>query len=670
MTRVHLDFEGTSDLELPKVGADVWTRTAKPIMLSFAIDDDPVDTLVFDQVFGHKSTAKARERLGVALLPDTELHAWNASFEFLFWNNALAARHGWPRLPIERFHCTMAQAAAAGLPMDLFQASHAAETGHVKDKDGARNMKRMAKPRKDGSPQEWWHLSTDKLAQENIDDLMVYNRDDVEAERAISRATPALTKDERRLWLLDQRMQIAGLPVDSQLLQSLTILTVSELNWLNEQLNTLTNGTVETFAQAPRLLNFLQARGFSNPVMNKDGLVRDTMARDSLIAYVHSPAFKKLPAEARRVIELRLEAAKTSTAKLASIRNFAQYDGKARHLSQYGGAVRTLRWAGRGVQIQNFPRPLFKDVDGAIDAILDGADGQALDLIWGKPLDVVSSCLRGVFRAPKGELFVVCDYGQIEARIVAWLALHGDMLRVFARNEDIYVFMAEQQGSEDRQFGKVLTLACGYGMGPVKFQSTAEKYGIFLPIEQADLAVQRWRASNWPIPNAWRACDTQAYRAITRPGETFTVNDKIKFRMARPDRKLKGALLMELPSGRNLVYRNARYDIAEGSIVYDGVNQYTRKWETIKTYGGKLIENATQAVARDLLAQALLDIDELGWGHTLRQTVHDEIIALCPEDDAQLLKTKLEWVMTHPPRWAAGLPVTVTSTISRRYGKG
>jgi DNA polymerase len=663
-----MDFEGSCDLELSRVGADVWTRSAYPTVLSFAINDDPIDTIVFDQVFRRLTTTKARERLGVVWLPDTEIHAWNAGFEFLFWNNACAPRHNWPALPIERFYCTMAQAALAGLPMSLDQASQAVETGHRKDMAGARNMKRLARPRRDGTPQEWWHLSTDKIARENAEQLIAYNRADVEAERALHHAMPAMSAKERRLWLIDQKMQMAGLPVDRRLLDRLTRITVDETDWLNSQLAALTEGMVETFTQHAKILNFLRARGFRNPNMAKGkDSATDTLAREPLQAYTRSKEFRRLPYEAQEVIRLRLEAAKTSTAKLNSMREFSQVDGAARHLSQYGGAVRTLRWAGRGVQIQNFPRPLFKEVNQAIDAILAGADGQALSLIWGRPLDVVSSCLRGVFCAPEGKRFVVCDYGQIEARVVAWLALHGVMLQVFARDEDIYVFMAAQQNSTDRQFGKVLTLACGYGMGPAKFVDTAAKYGIDLEFNLADLAVQNWRSANWPIVSAWHACEQQAHRAILRPGEHFRVNGKLTFRMARPQGKLAGALLMVLPSGRHLVYRNAR--IEAGDIVYDGVNQYTRKWETIKTYGGKLIENATQAVARDLLADALLDLDQIGRGSVLRQTVHDEIIAIVDAGDAQDLKFRMEWVMTHPPSWAAGLPIAVTGSISRRYGK-
>ena len=660
MIVVHLDFEASGVTELRKVGADVWTRRKDtyPTVLSFAINDDPVDTLVFDSRNHHRSTARVKERLAIVRDPGTELHAWNAGFEFMVWNNICVPRFNWPAIPIDRFHCTMARAACAGLPMSLEQASEAAQTGHVKDMVGARNMKRMAKPRR-ADPTEWWHLCQDDLAQTNLDALIAYNRADVEAERAIHQMTPRMTQEERRIWLVDQKMQAAGLPIDAEFLEKLAALTEQELAWLNFRLDVNTASQVTSFTQHKRLLEWLQARGYQ----------LSTLEKDAVAAYLRSPEFKQLPALAQEVLQLRSEAAKTSVAKLNAIRGFAQIDGSCRHLSQYGGAVRTLRWAGRGPQIQNFPRPLFEDVQGAGDAIRAGVDAQALSLIWGRPLDVVSTCLRSVFCASPGQKFVVCDYSAIEARVVAWLAHHGDMLQVFQDpKQDIYVFMAAQQGSRSRQFGKVLVLACGYGMGGPKFQETALKFGVELTFNEAMQAVNSWRRANWPIVNLWAHCQQQAINAIQNPSRGFDVTDRLGFRMGKPDKKLRGALLMRLPSQRNLVYRNAR--IEDGEIIYDGVNQYTRKWEVIRTYGGKLVENATQAMARDLLADAIVGLDDIGWGDALRQTVHDEIIALADDDDAQLLLEKMQWVMRHPRSWASGLPLAVTGYVNQRYTKG
>jgi len=270
---VHLDFEASGVTELRKVGADVWTRRKDtyPTVLSFAINDDPVDTLVFDSRNHHRSTARVKERLAIVRDPGTELHAWNAGFEFMVWNNICVPRFNWPAIPIDRFHCTMARAACAGLPMSLEQASEAAQTGHVKDMVGARNMKRMAKPRR-ADPTEWWHLCQDDLAQTNLDALIEYNRADVEAERAIHQMTPRMTQEERRIWLVDQKMQAAGLPIDAEFLEKLAALTEQELAWLNFRLDVNTASQVTSFTQHKRLLDWLQARGYQLSTLGKDAV--------------------------------------------------------------------------------------------------------------------------------------------------------------------------------------------------------------------------------------------------------------------------------------------------------------------------------------------------------------------------------------------------------------
>jgi DNA polymerase len=334
-------------------------------------------------------------------------------------------------------------------------------------------------------------------------------------------------------------------------------------------------------------------------------------------------------------------------------------------LVQYGGAVRTLRWAGRGPQIQNFPRPVVKHVDKAIEQILKGMDADSLRLLFGRPLDVVSSCLRGVFRAPEGFKFVVCDYHAIEAIVLAWLANFEALLDVFRRHEDVYIFTAHGIGSTNRTLGKVLRLACGYGMGPDKFRETAATYKLSLTLQGARDAVRNFRVANAPIVSLWHACEGSAKNAINNPGDKFSFNH-LTFRMANPKGRLAGALLIELPSGRNLVYRNARID--DGRIVYWGVNQYTRQWCEMDTYGGKLVENATQAVARDLLAEAMVDLERKFPG-ALLTTVHDEIVAMAKREKADELFAEMQFVMSTPPAWAKGMPLSSAGGVSERYGK-
>ena len=665
---VSLDFELAGVLDLAEVGANVWTKhpDTVPILAGFAIDHDKPCVIGFDlldwdalNIPGDHPSVEAAVDLKDVLLnaifgDGAEIHAWNAAFEWAVWNNICAPRFGWPELPIKRFFCTMAAAACAGLPMSLDDASQAVGSPHVKDKAGHALMKRMARPRRFDTNHKpvWWHREDPvKLKQ-----LIAYNIADVEAERDVHLCIPRMLPQEREIWLVDQHMNQRGLPVDRELLTALHAITLQELLRLNAEIRRITNSEVGGATQNMKLLEWARSRGYPH----------SSLAKDTLANFIASSDFnlKVLDQDAQDVLALRAEAAKTSTAKLTAINAYSQTDNRARNLVQYGGAVRTLRWAGRGPQIQNFPRPVVKHVDQAIEQILKGMDADSLRLLFGRPLDVVSSCLRGVFKAPEGFKFVVCDYHAIEAIVLAWLAEFESLLDVFRRHEDVYTFTAASIGSTNRQLGKVLRLACGYGMGAAKFWETAEKAGVRLTPQEARDAVNAFRLANRPIVFLWHALEACAKAAIQNPDLTPSFK-KIKFRMGDPKGRLAGALLMELPSGRRLVYRNAR--VEDGRIVYWGVNQYTRQWCELDTYGGKLVENATQAVARDLLAEAMVQLDRLGV--SLLTTVHDEIVAIVESDDAFALFNVMKAAMSTPPTWGAGLPLSCAGGIVERYGK-
>jgi len=664
---VHLDLELAGTLDLREVGVDAWARHPDTtlILVGYAIDDGPVYSFEWaplpwpvDQ-YRFLSNATIRNAaltvqydLMLAVADGAQVHAWNATFEHTVWNTIMV-RDRAPILPLEQCHCVMAAASNAGLPMALEDAAPAVGAPHVKDKAGRANMVRMARPRgyePDGTPR-WWH----KESVPKLDALKAYNIADVEAERDIHKRIPRMTQYERDLWLLDQRMNNRGMPVDLDLVHRLETITEEELRHLNREIRQLTRGQVTNSAQHSRLLLWLTDNGYT----------RHDLQKDTLKDFISSTEFYDMPSEAQKVLILRAEAAKTSTAKLKKLRSFAWRDGRARHLVQYAGATRTLRWAGRGPQIQNFPRPSFKRVDRAIEEIEAGMPNEGLRAIFGKPLDVVASCLRGAFKAPPGQRFVVCDFHAIEAIVIAWLADFQDMLDVFRRKEDIYIFTAASVGSQNRQFGKVLRLALGYQMGPDKFRKTAEGQGIMLSIAEAIDAVMRFRKSNKPIVALWHRYEEAARKALSHQGQSFPVG-RIKFRMAKKDGRAAGSLLIEKPSGGTLVYRDATLD--NGRICYWGVHQTTRQWTKIDTYGGKLVENVTQAVARDLLAEAMKNFDAI-YPSALLSTIHDEIVAISPAAMAQEMLSDLRQIMSNPPSWGEGLPLSAAGYVAERYAK-
>ena len=640
--KVHIDFEACSEIDLKLVGAWEWTKhpSTQVICAAFCIDNGPI-------MAWRPGALGPEQMLREAVTNGAEIHAWNAPFEYAMWHNVMT-RHGWPTVPLEQFHCTMATAANAGLPMSLEQAAPACGAPVTKDADGKKVMQRMARPRR-LNPTVWWH-ETDP---QKLDTLIAYNIRDVEAELAISQRIPRMSDSEREIWLTDQRMNLRGFAADPRLLDALNTLTEQEIERLSDELRLVTKGGVQSVTQTAKFTKWLQDEGLSVSSVAKDELA-------NLLA------MKGLSPAVRRALEIRQEAAKSSTAKIDAMRNWSQSDGRIRHMVQYGGAVRTLRWAGRGPQVQNFPRGSVKQINAAIQNILNGADADTISMAYGRPLDVVSSALRGCLVPGPGKKLAICDFSQIEARVVCWLAGQQDILDVFASGEDVYVYTAAKIGSKDRQLGKVAVLGLGYGMGGEKFVDAAAVYGITLEIDKAKEIVTQWRAANSKIVRFWYNCEKAAKAAIEKHGTRHVVGPCV-FHMGTG--LLSGCLLVTLPSRRSLVYRNARIETDDGrlQITYDGVNQYTRKYGPIRSYGGKLVENITQAVARDLMASALVEMDRRDLCPVA--TIHDEAVGEVDEDAAAMRFQEMKTIMETTPTWASGLPLGAEGHATARYGK-
>jgi DNA polymerase len=276
-------------------------------------------------------------------------------------------------------------------------------------------------------------------------------------------------------------------------------------------------------------------------------------------------------------------------------------------------------------------------------------------------LGVVASCLRSTIVARPRHLLTIADFSQIEARVLAWLAGQQDVLGVFHRGDDIYVATAKAIGSANRFLGKVLVLACGYGMGAEKFRATALTYGVILDEDEAAEAVSAWREVNHHIVTLWWGSHRACLRVLRAgPGATERVG-YITF-MYRP-----GALLARLPSGRHLVYRHPRIEVNErgyDEITYMG--SLGGNWTRLRAWAGRTVENVTQAVARDVMVEAMLKLKDL----PLIATIHDELIAEVGEDEADRTLARMLAAMRETPLWAPGLPVNAAGFVMRRYQKG
>jgi DNA polymerase len=659
--RLSGDFETASLADLSKIGAYKYARHPSTRILCFAwaIDDDE------PELWFPRYRDPPRE-LKDAIEAGCEFHAWNAAFEFNIWN-AVATQFDLPSLPIERFHCSMARATYWGVPPKLEHAAHVVSTNVRKDVEGAKLMRQMMRPRKprkgeDPTVIRWWDdEDPDKLVR-----LGEYCAQDVRTERAIVRRVKPMPVTERQVWLLDQRMNMRGLRLDLNAVENMQRIVKQELDRLGAALAELTDGEITSATQTARIVKYLFAQGVKI----------DSVAKNVLPLVLAEP----LTNTQRTILMLYQEGAKTSTAKLTAVRNYLDGDGRVRYLVQYGGALRTLRWAGRGPQIQNYPRPTkLYDLKWAIDDVVRGVDADGIRLVHGDPMDVVSQCLRGSYIPDEGHAFAVCDYSAIEARVVAWLAGQEDVLDVFRSGQDIYVVAAAGVGSGSRMLGKLMILALGYGMGWRRFQAMAASFGIVLTEYEAKDVVYGWRENNDCIKALWYEVDSVIRIVLSEHvvDRWMHAGEKLAFRMGKDGTPMHGALIMRLPSGRPIVYRNASIDTIindedgvsdeEEVIRYDGLD-FSKKWSRVRTWGGKVVENATQATARDLLADAMLRLDD--GSDDLDVTVHDELIAEPLLEHAQARLQKMKDVMSTPPDWAHGLPLAAEGAVMMRYGKG
>jgi DNA polymerase len=664
--RVFLDFETRSKVDLKKHGQSRYARDASTevMCLAYQIDSGPVE-------------------LWLPGDPDPywlwndcyTCHAHNAPFEIAIFTHVCGPRMGWPVPPIGDWRCTAARCAAAGLPRSLDGASKALGLPHEKDDKGHRLMLKLSKPRRATKhDKSVWHEKPEELQR-----LYDYCKQDVVVERAIHDATPPLTEFEQQVWELDWRINEAGVPVDVEHARAAIATFKAHQKRLNAELKELTGGEVSTAGQTEKLGLWLMDRGVNLPYTAKD--------KPCLNKAVVSAVLQRrdLSGEARRAVEIRQELARSSVKKYEAIVNRADEDGRIRGVHLYCGAMRTGRWAGRGIQPQNLPRDKMPDsqVEEAI-GLVGTQDPFAVQLLLGDVATALASLIRPAIRAEKGRVLRVADFAGIENRVLAWHAGEGEVLRQLRDGDDLYVRLAakvfdrpydeliaavrakDPDAKRMRQIGKVAVLGLGYGMGPEKFLATMQEMyhvdGVDLPF--AERVVSVYRDTNEKTKRWWWALADAAIGATRQPKTDHTAG-KITFRFE--DRYLHA----RLPSGRRLYYLDPEVRMEstkwgeKPSLSYMGENTYTRKWERLRTYGGKLAENLVQATARDLLAESLVVVDRAGYLIVLH--VHDEIVA---ETEPGFGSTAaLERLMARTPGWAKGCPVEAEGYSARRYRK-
>jgi DNA polymerase len=381
---------------------------------------------------------------------------------------------------------------------------------------------------------------------------------------------------------------------------------------------------------------------------------------------------KDLPPLAREILEIRRDAAKTSVKKYPALKERIGEGTRMRDYLLYHGAS-TGRWTGRGFQPQNLPRPSMKAkiVEQAIGTIKEN-NLEMLRTFYGNPMEALSSALRGCLISSKDKAFFCGDYASIEVRVLFWLSGHAEGLDAYKEKRDLYREMAskiynvklENVTKDQREIGKRAILGSGYQMSHKKFKETCALFGVIVSEELAQKAVSSYRELHHPVPKFWAMTERCAMAATKNEGKAYTYGKCTWF-------KRDGFLWVRLPSGRKLAYKGPeiRYEPTpweekRPKLYHWCENPVSKKWECAGTYGGRLVENLTQAAARDFMAEAMLRLEENGFEVLL--SVHDELLTEAPKDRAL---SDFENLMAEIPTWGAGCPIGVDAWTGERYRK-
>lgn len=616
--------------------------------------------------------------------------AHNVSFEYAIYNLILHRRYGWPaRWDPALWSCTMARAAMVGLPLKLEHLCQRLGTTTLKDLEGQRIMNQLCKP-----------IGHDAIGDAIFDNdpaklqrLYQYNAIDVKVEMEVDALLPELPPSEKDIWMLDLVMNRRGIQIDLNLAAKASAASKAIMGDLNSRLREITGGAVDKNTQVAALKRYLASLGVEIPTKYVDGEEKETLGR---VALIELAARNGLPPKAREVIEVRQQASKsTSTAKYAKALQMACADGRVRGNLQYHGA-HTGRWSGRLLQAHNFPKGFDENVNPGLQAsvistVLDNEPG-AFSLKHGvKAMSVLSDALRGMIVAAPGKSLVSADFNAIEARVIFWLAGDEGALSTYRRGDSPYLDMANyiynrkditKKGSpKEYDIGKRTILGCGFGMGWPKFKAsvyeeTAKATGVPVLLDDtlAERAVKAYREKHSAVVRLWAELDAAANLAVQNPGRVYlSCGGRVLWGMNK-DRRF---LVAKLPSGRFLWYykpsiRQGKtpWGAPKDEMVYWGEHPKTGQWEQIKTYGGMLAENVTQAVARDVMANGMLQAEAAGYPMIL--TVHDELLAEVPTAElgsgAKSLKDFMR-IMCDTPAWAVGLPVLAEGWVGQRYRK-
>jgi len=654
MTVLFLDIETYSEVPITH-GTHRYAEEAEVLLVAFAWDDEPVTVLDcategWDKWMGTLQWA-------VDHADTVVIH--NSHFD------RTVLRHCGVNIPVEKIRDTMVQALAHSLPGSLGTLCDVlgVPTDKAKDKAGKKLIHLFTKPR----PKNMKLRRADSVSHPTEwNEFIEYARLDVDAMRDVYGRLPNWnnSRSERNLWRIDQRVNDRGIAIDLELAHAALRAFRRTSGTLAARAADLTGGHVTKLTQGARFLQYLRDYHNFTPENLTKSTVAELLRSSSLTPFV------------RELLEIRQQAAATSPAKYKVLLDATSSDGRLRGTLQFCGASRTGRDAGRIFQPQNLPRPVM-DAD-EIETGISAMKLDCEDLLFDNVTDLCSSAVRGCLVAPAGRKLVIADLSNIEGRVLAWLAGEDWKIKAFydfdrGIGHDLYVVAYAKGFNVDpevvvdnkkngdgsmRQYGKTMELACGYQGGVGAFRTMGGPAVAAMTDDEIKPLVTAWRTAHSATKSLWYDVEGAARAAVRGKGESFDVRGLLHFDMK------DGWLRIKLPSGRYLSYRNAK--IEDARVTFEGVNQYTKKWERIETYGGKLVENIVQAVARDVFMTGMVGAEEHGYEVCIR--VHDELITETP-DTPEYSVAQLASIMATNPSWAVGLPLAAAGFETHRYKK-
>lgn len=642
MKKLSIDLETYSSVDLGKSGVYKYAESEDFEILLFAYSIDDGGVKVIDLASGE---IIPEEILSAFSDENIEKWAFNANFERVCLSRFLGKR-----LKPQGWYCTMIWSAYLGLPLSLEKVGEVLKLDKQKMNEGKTLIRYFSIPCK---PTKTNGMRTRNLPHHDLEKWSTfkeYNQRDVETEMAIKKKLSAfpMPQSEWENYWIDQNINDRGILIDEVLVDS--AIKFDEI--LRDKNMDIAIGL--TGLENP-----------NSPMQLKEWLNKKGLEIDSLDKKDVESALKNAEGDIKEVLELRQELSKSSVRKYDAMKNVKGKDNRARGLIQFYGANRTGRYSGRLIQVQNLRRNNLKDLDLA-RSLVKNRDYETMEILYESPSDILSQLIRTAFIAKEGTRFIISDFSAIEARVLAWLAGEQWVLDAFENGEDIYCRTAsrmfgvpvEKHGVNGhlRQKGKIATLACGYqgALGALKAMGGIE---MGLSEDELQSIVDSWREANPNIVSLWWDIDSVVKRVV----KTRT-KEKYKSLVISYE---KGILFIELPSKRRLAYPKAKIGtnrFGGESIVYEGI-VVGNKWDKIESYGGKFVENIVQAIARDILAEAMMRLEKKGFNIVMH--IHDEVVI---ESDSSSVE-EINQIMSLVPSWAPGLILDADGFESEFYKK-